>query len=145
MDIQTLKEEHRALLELRSQMLALIDDADRPSTQIASLRWRFSRVLLAHLAREDKHLYPLLGAASDPKLAALATRYEREMGNIAHLWQAFITDWPSDRMSREWSAFKQAARFILDALHTRILFEERDLYPRYAALVSSAATLPRAG
>ena len=145
MDIQTLKEEHRALLELRSQMLALIDDADRPSTQIASLRWRFSRVLLAHLAREDKHLSPLPGAASDPKLAALATRYEREMGNIAHLWQAFITDWPSDRMSREWSAFKQAARFILDALHTRILFEERDLYPRYAALVSSAATLPRAG
>ena len=145
MDIRTLKEEHLALLDLHSQMLALIDSTDCLSTQIASLRWRFSRVLLAHLAREDKHLYPLLCAASDPKLAALATRYEREMGNIARLWQAFITDWPRDRMSREWSAFKQAARIILDALHTRILCEERDLYPRYAALVSSAATLPRAG
>jgi hypothetical protein len=145
MDIQTLKDEHRALLELRSQMLALIDDADRPSPQIASLRWRFSRVLLTHLAREDTHLYPPLRAAGDPKLAALAVRYERDMGDIAPLWQAFIADWPSDRIAREWSVFQQAARLILEALHTRIICEERDLYPPYAALFPSASSLPRAG
>jgi len=133
LDIESLRQEHAALQALRAELLALVVDAPSPHADLAGLRWRFSRVLLAHLAREDRHLYPRMKADPERETAALAIAYEQEMGGLAACWQAYMTDWPGTRIAREWPAFRARTVEILDLLALRIEREERDLYPRLAA------------
>jgi hypothetical protein len=134
MDISVLKAEHSALAELRQQLLDLVNRETPAGAEISAVRWRFSRLLLAHLAKEDSHLYPLLKADPNAPAAALAARYEREMGDLSGRWHEFIMGWTAQRIAADWIGFRAAALPILDALATRIQCEERDLYPRFESI-----------
>lgn len=140
MDISILKAEHAALAELRQQLLDLVNSETAAGAEISAIRWRMSRLLLTHLAKEDAHLYPPLKADPNPSASALADFYQREMGDLAARWQGFIMDWTSQRISADWLGFRAAALPILEALAIRIQCEERDLYPRLESIQLSAAT-----
>jgi len=134
MDISILKAEHAALAELRQQLIDLVNSETPAGAEISAVRWRMSRLLLAHLAKEDAHLYPPLKADSNKSASALASFYQREMGDLGSRWQGFIMDWTSRRIAADWLGFRAAALPILEALASRIQCEERDLYPRYESI-----------
>ncbi len=126
MEIDFLKAEHAALLDLRTKLLTTL--AGAPNAALAaSLRVTINRILLGHLAKEDAHLYPYL--KRNPTTAAVAERFERELGGLALAWRAFMSDWPNERIASEWVGFGAAARNVLDALAERALREEEELYP----------------
>lgn len=137
MDVMVLKVEHSLLSELRTQWLDLVNRETPAAAEISAIRWRMSRLLLTHLAKEDSHVYPRLKADHRLDVSEMAVRYEQEMGDLAGRWQAFIIDWPAPRMTADWAGFRAATILILDALAARIMCEERDLYPCFETAQSS--------
>ena len=126
MELDFFKAEHEALLDLRTQML---DAMGGDPALITMMRARMSRLLVAHLAKEDHHLYPWLKSRSNAATALLAARFEAEMGDLARIWAAMMSDWPDDRILRDQPGYCCVMRPILDALEQRIESEERELYP----------------
>ncbi|GGB17921.1 hypothetical protein GCM10011380_04330 [Sphingomonas metalli] len=141
LDRATLSAEHRALMDLAAELLGAIGQDRAEPERIARIRWNMTRELLAHLAKEDKLLYPSLKTGQDPRASAMATRFAAEMGDLADSYRAYIANWSAERMAREWIAFGMETRRIMQALGKRIEREESVLYPmiptaapgRYAA------------
>lgn len=126
---ETLSEEHRELASLADAIVDLVA-APAPDFQtLGALRWRMSRVLLVHLAKEDKLLYPQLRHSDRPGAARLATRFAEEMGDLAQSFTEYVEDWPVQRAQTDWTGFATATRAILDRLRERIRREETELYP----------------
>lgn len=128
-----LSQEHAELDALAVKLLAEVD-ADVPSTALSALRWRLTHVLMVHLAKEDKVLYPRLLAR--PETQALAKRFVEELGDLAETYQAYTATWPIERVESDWPRFGEATRKVMAALQRRILREERDLYPRIAEILT---------
>lgn len=128
-DRATLSKEHAELDALAVGLLAEVA-AGEPSRNLSALRWRLNHVLMVHLAKEDKFLYPELLAL--PATRALARRFADEMGGLADAYLQYNADWPIERVAADWAGFGEATRGAMKALRHRILREERDLYPRIA-------------
>ena len=129
-DRAILSKEHAELDMLAVQLLDEVAAA-APSAKVSALRWRLNHVLMVHLAKEDRLVYPELLAS--PATRALAQRFAEEMGGLAEAYLAYNAAWPIERVEAEWAAFGTATRGVMRALRQRILREERDLYPRIAA------------
>lgn len=136
MEIDFLKAEHAALLDLRAQLLTVLAGAPNVA-RAASLRLTVNRILLSHLAKEDAHLYPYL--KRNPITAPVAERFERELGGLADCWRGFMSDWPNERIASDWTGFGAAARTVLDALAERARREEEELYPLLVVSQQDAA------
>ena len=124
----TLSAEQEELTDLAA---ALVDCVGAPAPRpdaVGRIRWQLTRKLLAHLAKEDNLLYPLLKAGSDARAAALAHRFADEMGDLAHRYRAYIADWPADRIAADWRGFGLETRRIVQTLNHRIMREETALY-----------------
>ena len=133
---EQLSKEHAELDALAVRLLEAVEAAS-PPTGLSALRWRLNHVLMVHLAKEDKLLYPSLMAM--PTTKALAQRFSDEMGGLAEAYLAYNSAWPIERVEAEWAGFGVATRGVMKALRQRILREERDLYPRIAISTSAAA------
>ena len=125
-ELDFFKAEHAVLLDLSAAMLAAVDG--EPAA-IVTLRKKMSRVLVAHLAKEDHHLYPALRRSTKAATALCAARFDAEMGDLAKVWLTMMSDWPDERILRDQHGFSPVMRPILDALEQRIHSEERELYP----------------
>ena len=134
-DRETLSKEHAELDALAVRLLAEVE-AEAPSPELSALRWRLNHVLMVHLAKEDKLLYPQL--LRSPASRALAQRFSQEMGGLADAYLAYGAAWPIERVEAEWDAFGVATRSVMKALRQRILREERDLYPRITRMSDAA-------
>ena len=130
-ELDFFKAEHAALLDLRADMLGAMDGEP---AKIVTLRKQMSRLLVAHLAKEDHHLYPWLRRSAKASTALCAARFEAEMGDLAKIWVSMMSEWADDRIQRDQHGFSRIMRPILDALEQRIQSEERELYPLCATL-----------
>ena len=95
-----LSEEHVELGRLAGELLAAAEATPPEPERLSRLRWAMNRLLTCHLAREDRLLYPRLRGGADPVLAALATQFAAEMGNLDNLWKAFLPGWSTERIAR---------------------------------------------
>ena len=111
------------------RLLTEVNRDDAPGDTIAKSRWTLTRVLLAHLAKEDKLLYPGLRKAGDQRLVGLATRLSDEMGGLAAAYSRYVSEWTVDKIHKDWTGFQAETRLVLTALRARIARENRDLYP----------------
>ncbi|BCA58057.1 hemerythrin domain-containing protein [Sphingomonas sp. HMP6] len=136
LDRLILSKEHAELEALAVKLLEEVEAA-APGKTLSALRWRLNHVLMVHLAKEDKVLYPYLQLL--PETRALALRFEIEMGALAQTYLAYASSWPIERVEADWRGFGDATRTIMRALRRRILREERDLYPRITLISSAAA------
>ncbi|MBW6532627.1 hemerythrin domain-containing protein [Sphingomonas sp. RRHST34] len=117
---------------LKESAAALRFEVDRPTPDMEALaraKWRLGYRLAVHLAHEDRHVYPILIAHADHRIASLAALYEREMGDLDQRFRDYIARWSSDMVTSEWPAYRLATYTILDALAQRIDREDRELYP----------------
>ncbi len=113
---------------------------DRPgdyAIEIATQLARLLNVLRIHLAEEDEYLYPTLIAIEDRNAAALAQRYQLEMGSLASNLEDFMQRWSSSAViALNFAAFKIALDLLLGALLARIECENATLYPIADALIA---------
>ncbi len=129
LDRAVLSGEHEVVVALMAELAACIAEPAPETERVARIRWRMTRVLLTHLAKEDALLYPSLRSAAEPRVAAMARRFSEEMGDLAAVYRDYIAGWPTERIEREWQDFCADTRGILKALTRRIEREEQTLYP----------------
>ncbi len=125
---ETLVEEHAGLIAIIGDLLRHAGHRPPPVAEIARLRWRLSRLLLAHLAKEDRMLHPMLQRGNDPAAAALSRRFEEEMGGLSDAFKAYMQDWDTARIEEDPGAFETASKALAAALADRIRREETQLY-----------------
>jgi iron-sulfur cluster repair protein YtfE (RIC family) len=137
MNIEELRGQHGQIMQLAAELHRAVDQGDgvRP---VAALRWRLARELIAHLAMEDRLLYPSMIRSRDAKVAGTATHLKAEMGGLASEFTAYMAAWSDLRVAREWEAFRSETRVVLDRLADRIRREDETLYPLADALSRAA-------
>ncbi len=124
-----LSAEHAELDQLAEQLITQVTQSGGPDTRMASMRWRLNHVLMVHLAKEDRHVYPRLQSCGEARVEAMATRFADEMGGLAQAYLAYASDWTAQKIAEDWPGYATATLGVMRALRTRIRREERDLYP----------------
>lgn len=127
-----LSKEHQALDQLASRLLELVSEPGSRATELASVRWRLHHLLMVHLAKEDRVLYPQLMTSGDPLIRSRATRFSRDMGGLATTYLDYAKKWTAERVFEDRAGFVAETRSVMLALRQRIVREERDLYPLLA-------------
>ncbi|HEX7852974.1 MAG TPA: hemerythrin domain-containing protein [Sphingobium sp.] len=127
MNLETLRHQHESLEELVEELIAAIATNDpRP---VATIRWRLARELIAHLAIEDRWLYPRLRQSSLPQTAELATRFFAEMGGLKEAFNNYMTHWTDPLIALDWPGFRRETHMVMAQLRARIDRENAQLYP----------------
>lgn len=128
MNIDELRGQHERIMRLAADLHRAVAQSDeiRP---VAALRWQLARELIAHLALEDRLLYPSMIRSADAEVAKAAATLKAEMGSFAQEFTAYMARWNDLRVVREWAAFQTETRAILDTLAKRIQREDQALYP----------------
>lgn len=124
-----LSAEHAELDVLAERLIRQVTQPGGPDSDLASIRWRLNHVLMVHLAKEDRHLYPQLQNCGEARVQALAKRFADEMGNLAEVYLAYTNEWTAQKIAGDARGFSTATLSVMRALRQRILREERDLYP----------------
>lgn len=144
MDLTELCRQHEELHVLAGQLSRAVAN-DRVPQALGALRWQFARLLMAHLALEDRIFYPGIQRMPDEQLRTAAQRLQIEMGPLAGAFSAYMSRWSDDRIAREWAGFCQDTREIVKSLMTRIDREERTLIPLLNKNLDSPVPVRRAG
>lgn len=142
LDRECLSREHDELTMLAAGLVAQVAQARPDLAGLSTVRWRFNRLLLMHLAKEDKLLYPQLAQSSSARTARLAERFAAEVCGLAADYAAYMQRWPVERIEGEWSLFGQDTRRIVAVLKTRIKREETELYPHIYVEPARPAAAP---
>lgn len=128
--IMQLRTDHVDLLDICKLLAGEIErDTPPSSVDLFVLRKRLTTRLIAHLKAEDWLLYPPLLESSDPEIARIAREFVDEMGGLAAAFNAYVEKWDALRITSEWPVYQVETRGIIDALQTRIVRENRELYP----------------
>ncbi|MGQ0506989.1 MAG: hemerythrin domain-containing protein [Myxococcaceae bacterium] len=129
--IGTLKAQHHAVMELARQLDAHVTGGN--VTEIQETLDLIKGALVAHLALEDKDLYPeLVRRAEETKqdhLALVAKSFASNMERITEAVLRFLTKYENDVVDVQ--TFARDWHEVQDALVARIHAEETALYPLY--------------
>lgn len=110
------------------------------AVEIANELKTLSRLVIQHLAIEDRILYPSLEKGEDAHIARMSRTYREDMKGIAGSFIGFSRRWSDARvLKREAADFRAEANVVLKRLHERMLRENREFYPAIEALQTSDA------
>lgn len=144
MDMVALRAQHEQISLTARQLAQATSNSSIPQS-VAALRWSLARQLIAHLALEDRILYPAMQQSQDLTARKTAAQLQSETGALADRFTRYMADWSDDRIAREWPAFCAETRLILAALAERVDRENRTLYPLADQQRRSPAPIARAG
>lgn len=128
MDLDLLHTQHAEITVTARHLADAIAQPAQPAG-IGQLRWRLARIVMTHLALEDRIVYPALQRSPDPEQRAQAALLQRQMGGLAQQFADYTAGWSDDRITREWPLFCAQTRVILEALDARIALEDRFFTP----------------
>ena len=125
--LDQLKEEHDRLIEAFKE----IRDMGSLTQEAQARLFRARDLLLSHIEREDKELYPALRqvAERDAEVKALLDQLEGEMGDVSKAVSLFFT---THRLEGGPVMFKGSVASLCTTVLDRIQKEERLLLPAYA-------------
>ncbi|MFB0872264.1 MULTISPECIES: hemerythrin domain-containing protein [unclassified Sphingobium] len=124
MDLNLLRTQHAEITDAARLLADAIAQSVQPPG-VGQLRWRLARLLMTHLALEDRIVYPTLQRSLDADQRAQAALLQRQMGGLAQRFADYTAGWSDDRITREWPLFCSETRLILEALDARIALEDR--------------------
>jgi len=135
----TLVAEHIAIETTAADLLLHAGQRPLDTAAIATTRWTLSRTLLAHLAKEDLLLYPMLRRSPVVAVADLARRSAEEVGGLSDGFKAYMRRWSGEAIARDPDGFERDTRTLVAALRDRVRHEESQLYRH----IPGAATAPK--
>ena len=131
--ILQLKEEHVQLIRLFEEVKSEISQGDiEPNILVEQLR-DLKYILLAHLALEDKLIYPKLTSSDNKEAQNIGKKFSTEMAEISNVVLAFfgkyiIIDIQKLKSDKE---FEKELTGIIEAVVKRVELEENTLFPAY--------------
>ena len=128
-DRASLAAEHAGLAAMAEELRQAVQGDGPDFEHLARARWQLGFLLATHLAKEDKHVYPALKRHSKANLAALATAYESEMGDLDQQFRDYLAAWQVNSILARWPEFRRETTDLIDKLKQRIEREESELYP----------------
>ena len=137
-DRKQLSDDHTELGAIARKLREQVEKREPEFEAMTRERWRLGYRLAIHLATEDKHVYPALKQHADPKIAALATAYESEMGGLDQRYRDYLAKWNAVEILAHWEDFCAETLTILEALDNRIAREEQELYPMLGRAVTGS-------
>lgn len=120
-------EEHKIVKGLMAQLC--VASGGRNAEEVSALRWKINRILLAHLAKEDRLVYPALISSGDRDTASTAHLISAEVGDLADKWRHYLSYWTVARIREDGEAFRAQTVAVEQALLARIEREEAELFP----------------
>lgn len=126
--ISELCDEHRKLEALAAQLLKIVAAPVADAASVAGVRWQMAQALLDHCRGEDAAIYDKLLSSGDREATELAWRFRREFGMLSAAYTSYISDWPVDRINRNWIGFRADTVALMAKLDERIASEEGELY-----------------
>lgn len=144
MDMTELRRQHDEISHIAHRLAHATADRTTPRS-VGAIRWQLARQLMAHLALEDRILYPALQRAGDDRTRTAAATLQAETGALAESFSRYMTAWSDDRVAREWADFCVETQAIIRALSERVDRENRSLYPLADKIDTSAARIARTG
>lgn len=131
MPLQRLQDEHREILQLAGQLLAIarLEQAADPSA-LAQNRWRLASMIGRHLANEDSMLQSLPRDAGESETTALLDRYNHEAMELRSGFAAHNMRWPLAEVLADWHGYYLDLESQIARLERHILWEEQHLFPR---------------
>lgn len=126
---QELVRDHQALFALLDEVRELGIGSDEGRQKLMGAK----KLLLAHLSKEDRHLYPKLAQAAreDSQLETLYSGFASEMDEISRFAVEFFEHPWSDSERMEFA--RQFGRLYV-ILRQRMNREESHLYPEFEKL-----------
>jgi iron-sulfur cluster repair protein YtfE (RIC family) len=144
MDLTELRRQHDDISLTAKQLTQATANVAHPA-QVGAIRWQLARQLMAHLALEDRILYPALQKSGDTQVRDTAARLQTETGALADAFATYMSAWSDDRVARDWSGFCSETARILTALTDRIDRENKRLYPLADGARSTGEPIRRVG
>lgn len=131
---ENFRRQHDELLQIVGEIVpqlqaeALAKNASTVRSQLSQLAGKLN----VHLAMEDKSLYPMLIAHPDAAIAAKATAFSVEMGNIKEAFGGYMKRWATAALIQQSpKEFVSETNSIFATLGQRIERENNDLYARF--------------
>ena len=126
----------KLIIELRedhNSLVAALDELKRIGMSSATAKEKISAlkdILLAHLSKEDKHLYPPLykDAENDPSLKRKLDMLSQDMDKVSQAALAFFDKYSDGGQGLD---FIRDFGSLVGKLNIRIQWEETQLYPEY--------------
>ncbi len=81
-----------------------------------------------HLAHEDNFIYPKMIKGSVGEMSSVAQRFVDQFSSIRSDWNAYLIEWPPDRIKDDWGEFGLATKVVTDRLSMRITAESAVIY-----------------
>jgi iron-sulfur cluster repair protein YtfE (RIC family) len=131
MKVDKYRQEHEEIFTEVKVLAKSLYDIEGNLEKIKESFAQITSKLKRHLAKEDKILYPAIMSSNDEILQASARKCQAEMENVSDLWTAFISTWgdPTEIIDNK-SHFIADFKKVVSALGTRMILEEKELYPR---------------
>ena len=139
MHTELLRHQHKEIMgivnDMRRNLLApqrmTLPVAESLQTNLESLTSR----IVAHLAIEEKGVYPKLLASPTPNAVSTARKFSEEMETIRASYREFRAHWTSGTaIHAEAGRFVDECTTVFHVISHRIEHEEKELYPLVDAL-----------
>jgi len=131
--------EHLELEKLGARLLDVVNVRVPDAAKVAALRWELCRAFVDHWGREDQLIYDRLLASGDAEAVAAAWEFRREFGALREEMRLYVTEWPVDRIAREWEAFRDHTFALRDRIDARRAQEESVLYTHARRVIGRRA------
>jgi hemerythrin-like domain-containing protein len=130
------REEHATLIYSIDEIDHLLhEDPAASAGEIRDLLSSMAALLRAHLAAEDRVLYPELALHPEPALQALTCELQAETGGLKRAFEDYLYRWPTaESIAAHAGIFHQQTEALFAALRHRIDRENNQLFPLADAL-----------
>ncbi len=126
------RRQHDEILAIAAELTSYLGDRQRLQDESRDVRRILSTMvgkLSAHLAMEDRSLYPRMVGSKDTQVRMTAKRFQFEMGGIGEAIFAYGSKWRADAIADDPAGFSRATSRLLAALDKRIQTENGQLFP----------------
>jgi hypothetical protein len=128
--IDKLLNQHQLLRRFGTELLALTEgDTPCDMERLAASRWRLARMLLQHLALEERVIYRPLERDPRPAAVIVAQGFRCELERTFERYRAHMGFWTREKIEKDWRSYTLAVGHMVTFLMERQDREEAELYP----------------
>ena len=132
--VNHLLEEHRQLLKLADELLALAGQPQMPDIdRLARIRWQLARQFGNHIAAEDTTIRRPIGIGIGIGIGSTANdiirTYDSGLMDLRHVLADHNARWPIAAIRSDWAGYGNALRTTIAILRKRMAWEEKVAYP----------------
>jgi hemerythrin superfamily protein len=129
--VERYKNQHKIILSLCSALeeAAQLGVNEKEMSSYLSVLKTLDEILSTHLESEDTYLYPDLASNEDSFIQETAQKLHYEMFPITDVYKAYKSKYILEtNILKDEIVFLNETKFLVEALHSRIEKEEKELY-----------------